>query len=1046
MSLPYSFASRLIVRTPSLPLHPSAHDIDTAALLQDANFMEALYLASNVLYEECIKWRNGQITAKKDVDKLMRSINKYFLRMSSRCTPFGLFSGCSVAGWNPGQTSIVLDSRQTDRHTRLDMQYLCALAEHLSGLTSIRNRILFFPNNSLYRIGKELRYVEYSYTDSVRNYHISSVTVNDYLLNITRLAEQGATICQLKNFLTRDDIPAPEAEEYIEKLIGSQLLVSEMQPAITGKEFMQQLISSLQRIASEDAPEILAILRTLNIVRDLLKQLDEGCHQDISLYRAIMQHLDTLGVEYNEGRLFQTDVVRSLSGGLSSAVQQELTAALAALNRLTPPKGSEALRSFTSRFTQRYGDKEMPLLEVLDTETGIGYQETNSSGICPLVCDLQISSATPEQRLGWGKIEVLLNEKLRVAREQSTGAISLTDEDLRDLSPAADELPPSMSVMFRCIDDENIYLENAGGSSAVNLLGRFAHADPAIHELASDIARQEQALDQDVIYAEIVHLPEARTGNILLHPAFRAYEIPYLAQSSLDKECQLDLQDLCVSIRKGRVVLRSQRLNKTIVPRLSTAHNYSLSSLPVYRFLCDLQAQGKKNALRFNWGSLRHQHCHLPRVMYRRTILSAASWNFSAGDIDCLKRTATTGELNDQVAAFRTKWGLPAEIILCDGDNELPVNLDNTNMVQLLLDSVKNRDQFLIREFIRPGLITQDENGNPYANQFIAVLTRNNTTAPAQAHAPRRHPSQLAEPAQTPEPGVFALGSEWLYFKLYCGVKSADMILCDAIAPITRELHEYGLIDKWFFIRYNDPEFHLRVRFHLNDTRRIGDVILLIHSHLQPFIDDGYLWKTQTETYTRELQRYGTLATGMAESLFHLDSECLLQMLDKTPDHNREAIRWMWALPAIDRFLDCFDLSADDKLTLLQQLRDSFAAEFNMDKPLKTQLNDKYRVNKQMIESIMQHGDIPAEWNPLIAILDERSAAVRPVAARINDLFAAGKMEISLFSLLGSYIHMMVNRIVISEARIHEAVIYDFLCRCYKSRSYLQSGDLCNRI
>jgi thiopeptide-type bacteriocin biosynthesis protein len=94
----------------------------------------------------------------------------------------------------------------------------------------------------------------------------------------------------------------------------------------------------------------------------------------------------------------------------------------------------------------------------------------------------------------------------------------------------------------------------------------------------------------------------------------------------------------------------------------------------------------------------------------------------------------------------------------------------------------------------------------------------------------------------------------------------------------------------------------------------------------------------------------------------------------------------------------------------------------------------------------MQQGDIPAEWHPLIAILDERSAAARPVAARINDLFAAGKMEVSLFSLLGSYIHMMVNRIVISEARIHEAVIYDFLCRCYKSRSYLQSGDLCNRI
>jgi thiopeptide-type bacteriocin biosynthesis protein len=144
--------------------------------------------------------------------------------------------------------------------------------------------------------------------------------------------------------------------------------------------------------------------------------------------------------------------------------------------------------------------------------------------------------------------------------------------------------------------------------------------------------------------------------------------------------------------------------------------------------------------------------------------------------------------------------------------------------------------------------------------------------------------------------------------------------------------------------------------------------------------------------------------------------------------------------------LDCFTVSAEDKLSLLQQLRDAFAAEFNLDKTLKTQLNDKYRNNKTVIEAIMEIGGVlPANWYPLTNILAENATRCRLVAGEINALSAAGKMEIPLFSLLGSYIHMLINRIATSEARIHELVIYDFLCRCYKARSYSQSNDLCNR-
>jgi hypothetical protein len=42
-------------------------------------------------------------------------------------------------------------------------------------------------------------------------------------------------------------------------------------------------------------------------------------------------------------------------------------------------------------------------------------------------------------------------------------------------------------------------------------------------------------------------------------------------------------------------------------------------------------------------------------------------------------------------------------------------------------------------------------------------------------------------------------------------------------------------------------------------------------------------------------------------------------------------------------------------------------------------------------------------------------------------------MEPSFTELLASYIHMMLNRIMTDQPRMHELVIYDFLARYYKS-------------
>ncbi|MEF9476554.1 thiopeptide-type bacteriocin biosynthesis protein [Chryseobacterium sp. 1B4] len=60
-------------------------------------------------------------------------------------------------------------------------------------------------------------------------------------------------------------------------------------------------------------------------------------------------------------------------------------------------------------------------------------------------------------------------------------------------------------------------------------------------------------------------------------------------------------------------------------------------------------------------------------------------------------------------------------------------------------------------------------------------------------------------------------GGNWIYYKLYMGTKSADEILEDKIKPLADQLIEENVIDQWFFIRYNDPKYHLRIRFKCTD-------------------------------------------------------------------------------------------------------------------------------------------------------------------------------------------------------------------------------------
>ena len=125
----------------------------------------------------------------------------------------------------------------------------------------------------------------------------------------------------------------------------------------------------------------------------------------------------------------------------------------------------------------------------------------------------------------------------------------------------------------------------------------------------------------------------------------------------------------------------------------------------------------------------------------------------------------------------------------------------------------------------------------------------------------------------------FPPGSEWLYLKLFTGHATVDQVLAD-LAPALSQALASGRADSWHFVRYGDPDWHLRLRVHGPPEALLGDVLPRLHDLTAPMLAAGLVWRTQLDTYEREVERYGGPAGVVhCERIFHADSEAVTEIM-----------------------------------------------------------------------------------------------------------------------------------------------------------------------
>ncbi len=840
-------------------------------------------------------------------------------------------------------------------------------------------------------------------------------------------AAPTATVDELVAQLAAHGAPPAVARTYVESLVDAQLLVPDLQPPVTGPP---PLGAMHERLAPY--PAATPVRGVLAEVARRLADLDkEGINDDRGAHIRVAALLaDLPAPRPAHGRLFQVDMARPTRRlHLSEDVVEELLRGVARLQLLTSP-APDPLAGLRTRFRQRYEEAPVPLLQAFDDEPGIGLNSLpkpsagGEAGRAAEHPDVVVDATTR-----WGAREDLLANLVVTAAKTHASEIVLTDADLQPLAAAPHPpLPASFAVMATLLAESAAavssgnylaLLTGAFGPSGARMLARFCGTDPLLRAHVERHLREEESTDPDAVFAEVAHLPASRLGNVVHRPLLRRYEIDYLGPSGAPEDRRIPLSDLTVGLVGDRFELWSQRLQRRVVPRVSSAVGFHLGVPPLFRFLGLLQTQGGSGGLSFSWGPLRRQP-FLPRLRVGRTVLALARWRLDASDLVTLRGRKPAARYT-LLQRLRHERGLPRFVAaLGDRSGFVLVDLDNVLSCESFLHLHEHKTEATLMEFaVAPDrlCVTGPEGG--YVHELLVpFVTAQRAGAPSRSGHPLRRRSPVTTTARLPP------GSEWLYAKLYGGRVATERVLQETLGPRVLRRRE---VDRWFFVRYADPDPHLRVRLHGDGQVLQGTVLPALQAVAADEVASGRLWRVAFDTYEREVDRYGgARGVDIAERVFHVDSDAVLELLASVRDRDR--FRTL-AVLGVESLLACFHVVPADRHRLLREMIRSLLARAEPDEISLPEIGRQFRRWRPELEQnrhALRSG--PSE-DAALDVLRQRAERLAPLGASLLDLERRGQLAAPVAEIAMSLAHMHVNRMLRAPLSRHEVAIYDALAR-----------------
>ena len=868
----------LLLRAAVLPLHaqrtrwPSVDDPAEcrrwlADVWAEPAFATAVRAASPLLAEAVDQIGTEDAVPPKKVRKATVSMARYLLRAAGRPTPFGLFAGVATAQHGPALAQFGSAHHPVARpdtlwldHVRRDVQsrpdVLPHLTVQLNDLALRHGDALDVPlpggRTANIRVTRPLDVVVEAATAPVHCRRI-----------IDRLVTMGGT--------------AEQASRLVTEALTANILTSGLSAPMTEHDPLGHILRALAPLTSQLDAATADLLRELEGVHELLTQHDTTgdsaalAAQD--LWRTAKKQMSALS---GEGRArLSLDLRLDATVQIPGPVLNEAEYAADALVRLTRNQGEQPMwAEYHGVFWERYGAGSLvPVREAADLAAGVG-----------LPADFPASLWTEPPVTALPRDELLMAKAWQAA---VTGAeeIWLTEADLDQLSADTTARDPAINPHVemgvrvyapdrQAVDRGEFTVSVRPAWSTGNLTGRFATTleGSGLREVYEKLP----TLVDGALSAQLSFVPvHPHAENVARTPALLPYVIP-VGEHRAPAGDVIPLDDLAVLSTSKRLHLVSLSRRQVVEPVVLHPLALEKQAPPIARFIA-LLGRGFATAwTRFDWGPLAAGVPYLPRVRYRKTILSPARWRLMPS---ALPSGPFDRAWQEALAEWTRTWRCPQVLELREDDRTLRLDMSEPLHARILHGHLQRHPEADLTEAPSEG----DLGWIGHAHEIVMPLV---STRP-----PLPHPDVERAPVFTsrmlPNPGDAQ--QHWVQAKLFTHPSVMDQILT---RRLPRLLEELGSPNCWF-VRYRTPqeEDHLRVRISASSPHRHAQVTHAFATWAEQLQGDALASRLVFDGYRPEIGRYGTgAALTAAEDVFVADSDTTRYALADLTGQDRKVL------------------------------------------------------------------------------------------------------------------------------------------------------------
>lgn len=394
--------------------------------------------------------------------------------------------------------------------------------------------------------------------------------------------------------------------------------------------------------------------------------------------------------------------------------------------------------------------------------------------------------------------------------------------------------------------------------------------------------------ERSLVAAELTDLPTADANTMAAQLSFSPLvpETAHVARSpqilpqviSLDEYRSpsgvvLMADHLAVGCDGRRMYLAAPALGRRIEAVGMHALSLHTHTPPLARYLIELSRAQCAAVTLFDWGAARTMP-FLPRLRYGRTILSAAHWRLEPTELPGPRTTWSAWD--EAFTDWRTRRRLPARVFLTEGDRRLPLDLEHSGHRVLLRTHLDRGTPAVLTEHL-------DNTGWCENRPHEVVIPLKATEPPAWPRIPAPTRARVISRDRHDAPAA----SNVLLASLYGDIRRQDTILSRHLPDLLDRLDE----PPWWYVRFRDPDQHLRLRIALPVLDAFGGVAAEVSAWADDLHRAGLLRDVRYPTSYPETGRWGSgPAWNAAEEVFRADSRALLTQLRQPTRPSRRAL------------------------------------------------------------------------------------------------------------------------------------------------------------